>query len=188
MAGGAFNVTRLIAELGLKAVTGEEMEVLGKIQPVMQVGNLADVTPPHVAPTALFGSFAVLGAGLFPTVAIQCLAPGGSFVEWLTMESSTTTVTLRILTADPGPTTVVEPAGQASRDPVVSIARSDPVALILGPRITMQPTTAFFPFASRPMFIPRGAFLTLQGTTITTGNFNWGLSWREVPASEHVPS
>ena len=55
MPGGAFNVSQLIRELGLQAVTGDEMRVQETIQPTMRVADLSDVTPPHVAPTAIFG-------------------------------------------------------------------------------------------------------------------------------------
>ncbi len=188
MAQGAFNVTALIRELGLQAVEPDVMEVLRRIQPVITVGDLSDVTPPHVAPTAIFGSLSLSAAGTNGTVALQCLAPGGGFIEWVTIQSTTANALMSVRTVDPGVVTVVGPAGQVSRDPVVSIVRQDAIAALGAPNILLSQTENFFGFSPRPLFIPRASFFILQASNAGVGpSFSWGFSFREVPASEHVP-
>jgi hypothetical protein len=184
---GAFNVAALIKELGLQALTGEEMRVLEQIQPVMNVGDLGDVTPPHVAPTALFGKLTQGGVGTFPGVQLQCLAPGGGFIEWVTFESTDLGL-MRVTTKNPGLANVVAKAGQVSRDPVVSVC-TDGNGLALGNHVTISTAQAFLNFAPRPMFIPRGSFFSIFGSEAgAVESMRWGFSWREVPASEYAPT
>lgn len=189
MGTGAFNVSRLIAELGLKQLTGEELDVLEKIQPVLQVGDLSDVTPPHVAPSAIFGAFIGGGVGTFGGVQFQSLAPGGSFVEWITFDSTTTNANFMIETTDPGFPTLLAAAGQASRDATQTIVRTGALATINALAPVISSTAAIISFTTRPIFIPRGAFFVIQNATAGAGAFAFfGVGWREVPASEFVPS
>ncbi len=184
---GAFNITRLLAELGLKNV--QDLPITERIQPTISVGDLSDVTPPHVAPSAIFGDFQaalVLFRALFE---FQCLAPGGAFVEWISWESAVANGNIRIRPAAIGPGLAVLPvAGQASRDPIVSIGRSGvilPSGLPSGAIINAN--AVFVSFSPRPMFIPRGQFLSVESGA-TNAAVGFGMGWREVPASEHVPS
>jgi len=187
MGSGAFNVAQLIAELGLKPVVGEDaMRVLNSIQPTMSVGSLQDTTPPHVPPSALFGAFEATGVGVFSNAQIQCLAPGGAFVDWIETRGITP-IEMRVVTVDPGATTILATAGQVSRDPIVSIARHDPVALIPTPGVFIEEESKIFRFGSHPIFVPRGSFFALTAF-LANLTFSWGLGWREVPSSEFVPS
>lgn len=185
---GAFNVSRLIAELGLKPVDRNVLRVLESIQPTMVVGDLSDVTPPHVAPSAFFGGLLIGGVGTSGALQIQSLAQGGSFVEWLTFDSANTTATFSIQTTDPGLPTIL--AGfQASRDPIVGIARRGDIAVVTVDAPVISQDAAIISFAPRPIFVPRGQFFLIQlGGTTATSNALFGIGWREVPASEHVPS
>lgn len=189
MAQGAFNVSRLIAELGLQNIRGDEMRVLETIQPTMDVGNLADVTPPHVAPTAIFGTILIGGVGTAGGVQIQSLAPGGGFIEWITFESSVTNAVFSIQTANPGLAVALAPGGQASRDPIVSIATTGNVAVVTTSAPVISQTAAILNFTTRPIFIPRGTFFLLQNTGTGAAAISFfGFGFREVPASEFVPS
>ncbi len=186
MGSGAFNITRLIAELGLKNVS--ELDVIERIQPVLPIGNLSDLTPPHVAPSALFGNFLPAVVALFGVFEIQCLAPGGAFVDWFSYIGSGD-IGVRILVTPQIPAApIIAPAGQASRDPVVSVARSDNVVFGGGFEIpTFRQNQNFFTFSARGMFIPRGSFVNFQSQS-SNNETSFGIGWREVPATEHVPS
>jgi len=185
---GTFNVSRLIAELGLQQIKGDEMRVLETIQPVMNVGALSDVTPPHVAPSAMFGGFAASGPGVAGTVQLQCLAAGGGFIEWLTIQSTTTAVSIRVLDTPITGMTPFANAGRLSRDPVVSIAAVASIAALGGSSILLDESTNFFSFQPRSLFVPRGSSFVMQGSAGAGILFFFGFGWREVPASEHVPS
>lgn len=189
MAQGAFNVSRLIAELGLQQLTGEELRVLETIQPVLSVGDISGNSPPHQAPAAMFGGIA-LGAGAnFGTVQLQCLAPGGLFVDWFTLVTPTTTVRLSVRPGAPSAgMPVLAAAGQLSRDPVVSIVTNGNAAVIAAPVCTFEQTTTQFNYGPQPLFVPRGTSLTFQATTVGVQIFTFNFAIREVPASEHVPS
>lgn len=189
MGSGAFNVSQLIAELGLKPAIGEDvLRVLSAIQPTMAVGDLSDVTPPHVPPSVLFGDPTTTAAAQHSTVEIQCLGEGGAFVDWLVLDTVTTSVRLQVRTTLGAAATVVPPTGVLSRDPIRSIARQDPGATITGPWVLLNgQTTSFLGFGWKPMFIPRGSVFVMQAAG-QNQSFAWGLMWREVPASEHVPS
>jgi len=176
----------LIRELGLQTISGDDMRVLETIQPTLLVGDLSDVTPPHVAASAFFGAVIVGAVGLSGTIELQCLAPGGCFIEWITIDSPTVSIAMAVGTAASGAATPVVAAGLTSRDPIVSRVNTDASALIT-PSVTLAQTGAYFPFNPNPMFVPRGSFFTLQTALVnTTGTVGFGV--REVPASEHVPA
>jgi len=188
VAGGAFNVSRLIRELGLQVLGADDlMRVRTEIQPVMAVGDLSDVTPPHVAPTALFGRTLLSGGGNTWKFEVQCLAPGGGFCEWI-MYNGVANALMRVgLTTITAGGVVVPNVGQLSRDPIVSIVRAaDSVPAGL-PGAILSGAGEFYPMAPRPMFIPRGSFLQFEaGALATVGNLSF--VWREVPASEFDPN
>lgn len=183
---GAFNVVALLRDLGLKQISGDEMRVREDIQPTMSVGDLSDLTPPHVAPTALFGALIAGIVGQRGMIELHCLAPGGGFIEWLTWDSATMGALLRIVTVASGVAVPVPVAGQASRDAVLSTVVQGSLVATAAPSILLSQTEAFFAFAPRPIFVPRGAFFQVEGQT-NGGGGSVGFSWREVPASEHVP-
>lgn len=188
MGAGAFNVTQLIAELGLQKISGSEMRVLQTIQPTMNVGDLDQVTPPHQAPTELFGVSALTGVGTFATVGIQSLGAGGCFIDWWSINPAVGGVLMKVVDANPGftvgPTASV---GLLSRDPVASLLFNESIALFSGTRVALGTVQQLWNVPV-PMFIPRGSFFTLQSSTITTGLFECGIHVRDVPASEFSPS
>jgi len=185
--GGAFNVSQLIRELGLQTISGDTMRVLETIQPTISVGDLGGLTPPHVTASAFFDHFMVGSGGLFGTVEVQCLSPGGLFIDWITYNStSTSDFTIRSATALPGGT-IETAAGVTSRDPLVSIVRSGNVARISGNGVSLSRNGDIFVFGNKPIFVPRGQFFGFQVNTADTSS-EVGFSVREVPASEHVPA
>jgi len=187
---GTFNVSALIAELGLQNVTGDEMRVLQSIQPVLAVGDISGNTPPHVPPAAAFGALVLGGGATFGTMQLQSLAPGGCFMDWFTFQSAATSlnVTVREGNVAPG-MAVVAPAAQLSRDPVVSIATNGAQAAGVGaPAILVNNTTVRHDFSPHPWFIPRGFSVVFQSIVVGVLIFNMAFGIREVPATEHVPS
>jgi len=185
--GGAFNVSQLIRELGLQTIEGDTMRVLETIQPTMIVADISDSTPPHVGASAMFGASIV---GTVPNVGLfelQCLAPGGAFIEWMMFSVGAGNMRFRVTTVASGVSTLVAPAGVLSRDPIVSIARIGNVAPTGLPHILVTSATDFFHFGDKPFFIPRGAFFQLEAASQNVTN-PVGCGWREIPASEHVPA
>jgi len=186
--GGAFNVAQLIRELGLQTISGETMRILETIQPVMAVGDLSDVTPPHVAPSALFGVQETGAVGTAAIIEAQCLAPGGLFIEMFSAISGFTTCSIRITEAAIGPgLPVLATAGQASREPIASVVRSGAVAQSPLEAFTITQVGEITVFGSNAIFVPRGRFFSMQATLDNT-IINFGFWIREVPASEHVPA
>jgi len=189
--GGAFNVSQLVRELGLTAVSPEDMRVLQTIQPTLQVGNLSDVTPPHVGPSALFGAVTVGAVGERGMFEMRCLAPGGAFVEWILFSTELTGGQFRITTTQAlnpaGGPIVVPSAGQMSRDPVVSLAFQGSQLATGLPSVSIVTSSDQFRFGATPLFVPRGSFFSIESTINNTIAI-LGIGWREVPASEHVPA
>ncbi len=182
----AFNISRLIAELGLKDI--RDIPLVERIQPVLTVGDLTAQTPPHVAPSAIFGeliSQVVAENGVFE---IQCLSAGGGFVDWISVASTAVNLHIKVRpTAIAASEAIVQPLGLTSRDPILSVARQGTI-LPSGDRGAVASQSALFMgFAPRSIFVPRGSFFSLEGGTVNSGFF-FGVGWREVPASEHVPS
>jgi len=185
--GGAFNVSQLIRELGLTSVSKEDMRVLETIQPTLLVGDMSNVTPPHVGPSALFGAVtvgAVAEVGIFE---LRCLAPGGGFVEWIMFATDATGGRFRISLTSSGVATPVVSAGQMSRDAVVSNAFQGSVPPTGLPAVTIVANIDQFRFGHTPLFVPRGSFFQIESTVLNTIAI-LGIGWREVPASEHVPA
>ncbi len=179
-----FNITQLIRELGLKNV--DSMDVVERLQPVVTVADLSDLTPAHQAPKALFGAFIAAVVAERFVMEVQCLAPGGLFVDWLAYDS---TGNLRIsinATAVAGALPVVAPVGQASRDPVRSIVREGtlPGAVVPGMIVRNEHT---FPAGSIGLFVPRAQFFLIQSAS-TNIQGDIGFTFWEVPATESAPS
>lgn len=185
--GGAFNVSHLIKELGLKAVEGDAMRVLETIQPTLVIGDLHDSTPAHQPPTALFG-FVAQGTpsnvGLFE---IQCLSPGGAFVGWFSISTVFTGAAIRVVTTGAGVSNVVPSAGQLSRAPVVSIAREGNISATTDPGVQFVTDTQQLFFGFRDLYIPKGSFFQVELTSVNTISAI-GVHWREIPAMENNPA
>jgi len=182
MGTGSFNISRLIAELGLKNVP--DMAIVERIQPVVNVGDLAGQTPPHVPPSAIFGETAPGAVAQRAFLEIQCLSPGGAFVDWITIDGAPLALMRTAATAVIPAGTIIT-AFPTSRDTVVSIARIAAAATtgIRGAVLTDVRT----PSLSRPIFVRRGDFFVLEAGS-DDQNFRFGIGWREVPATESVPS
>lgn len=187
--GGAFNVSQLIRELGLQTIDGDTMRVLETIQPTMVVGDLSDVTPPHVAPSAIFGLTIAGVVAESGTIEIQCLAPGGLFIEWIITIGTTTNLLARVTTATiAAGLPIIPPAGQTSRDPMVSVVRAGTIiASPLNEFVAFGTASQGLSFGPNPLFIPRGSFFNIQALN---NNAAVSLSFgaREVPSSEHSPT
>jgi len=179
--GGAFNVSKLIDELGLKTISGETLRILETVQPVLNVGDLEGVTPPHVPASALISATEAAAGGLAATVQVQCLAAGGAIVEWVIPHGA---IPPAMFLRGAGVAGLAPLAvQQISRDPIVSIASSgDGVALSGG--VPLDPTV-FYNFGPNGIFVPTGSFFILQAVVVnfTSGG---GLKWREVPAAENL--
>jgi len=183
--GGAFNVTALIKELGLQTISGDTMRVLETIQPTIPVGDLSDVTPPHVQASGFFGEQMTGGGGLFGTCEIQCLGAGGLFIDWVSCTGSQSCA-IRIQDATiAGGLPVVTPAGRTSRDPLVSIVRLGQTGNGSGSRLVLSVNVILNGWV--PLFVPRGKFFLMQTLVADVGTF-MNFSIREVPASEHSPT
>lgn len=185
--GGAFNVARLIRELGLKPVAGDEtlMRVLQTIQPTLQVGDLSHTTPPHVGASAMFGSIVIGLAAQRGIIELQSLAPGGGFVEWVMVDTNATGAQMRVVTTPSGVAIAVPSAGQLSRDPVLSTVVRGSVAATGDPSVVIVADIDQFRFGHTPLFIPRGSIFQVEHTVDQQLSFvNFG--WREVPAPENL--
>lgn len=189
MAGGAFNVNELIRQMGLQRVGDRApLELRPDIQPVVNVGSLSDLTPPHVAPTALYGSTISNVAGQRGMVEIACLSAGGGFLENFAMSTPLTTIFMSVkLTATIPGGTVVANVGQLSNEASVSVVRQANQATTGVGGYPINQQLAFANFAPRAIFVPRGAFLFFEALTDNIP-YTYGFTWREVPASQFEPT
>lgn len=185
--GGAFNVSALIRQLGLKAVSGEDLRVLETIQPVLPVGDLAGLTPAHVPPSAMFGDFVAGGVGTNATMEIQSLAPGGLFVDWLIVGPSTSFVGWSVTTVTHAAgLPVLASAGQLSNEPIESVVRSGAIAAVGGNSVAADSINGGTFFPAHPWFVPRGSFFSMQ-SAVANVSVLLNFSVHEVPAAENAP-
>lgn len=181
--GGAFNVSQLIRELGLKTISGDTMRVLETVQPTLPVGQLEGLTPPHVPPSAMFGVTAASGAGLNATLEVQCLAPDGLWIGWAVIGASASIVGYRVTTVTHAAGLgVLASAGQLSRDAVLSVVRSGGIAAVGGPSVDFPSTFGGNLFFADPLYVPRGSFFSLQSVLTNVPVF-LGFKFKEVPAA-----
>jgi len=183
--GGAFNVAELIRQLGLKPVSADEMGLRQGIQPVLNIGNLADATPPHVSPSAIFGALLVGAPGTVGIIEVQCLSPGGGFIDWFTFNSNVSNARFRVSLTASGAATPVIAAGVTSNVPIVSVINQGDVAASGDPNITLFQNGLFNNLAPRSMFIPRGTFFQIECATVNI-SATVGFGWREVPVPENI--
>ncbi len=181
--GGSFNIAALVRRLGLKAVAAEDLRVLQTIQPVLPVGNLSDFTPPFVSASAMFAETVLGIAGGTGFMQLQCLAPGGGFIDWFQFRSGFSNGRMRVSATDLGGA-VSTTVGQTSREPVVSIVTSGSNLLINEPGVHLSENGIFIQFGLRPIFVPRGSFFQMQ-LIFPNLNGDIGFGWREVPAAEN---
>lgn len=181
MAGGSFNTAAFIAELGLKPVGPDEMRVRTEIQPVLIAGDLADTTPPHVTASAFFGQNVASAGGVNATMELQSLGAGGTFVDWVSINSAQL-VGMRVTAAALGATAVVVPAGILSRDTPVSVVRTDALAPSVTDPAFLRATQGF---AAVELFIPKGSFFSIQSFVSNT-TMQVSMKIREVPAAENL--
>lgn len=187
MPGGAFNVAELVKTLGLKPVGPDEMRLRQDIQPVLTVGDLSATTPPHEQPAALFGSLVTGAVGTVGMFEIQSLAPGGGYVGWFNQTTAFSTCQVRVATAPSGVATVVAPAGQLSRAPVLSILRIGDLVATGLPEILFSTDAQQINFGWRDIYVPHGSFFQVELTALNALSAI-GVHWREVLAAENVPA
>lgn len=182
--GGAFNVARLIEELGLKTISGETMRVLETVQPTMQVGDLTSTTPPHVTPSAFFGFEQTAAVATLATMELQVLSAGGLWIDILiasgTAGHAMFVVPATLMVAP----TVHPPAGVTARDAPVSIVRGEDIGAFLGERFPIQITGADS-VVLPPIFVPVGQFFVVQSNNVNLTS-TFGIGIREVLAAENL--
>lgn len=184
--GGSFNISQLVRELGLKAVSAEDLRILETIQPVLIAGDLSRTTPPHEQPAALLAARTDGAIGRRGMFEVQCLAPGGAFVGWIVFSTLGTTSQIRVVTTPSGVATVSPGAGQLSRAPIRSILRIGDVPATGAPSLVLTSGfTAQAGFAD--LYVPNGAFFQIEHATDNVLNVDIGIHWREVLAAENVP-
>jgi hypothetical protein len=183
--GGAFNVSRLIRELGLKSIRGDELRVLDTIQPTMSVADLEDWTPAHVGPSVIFGIQPTSGAGTRGIVEIQALSAGGAYVDWIGI-FGTLNCEMRVIPNGSGLTNAVPPAAFTSRDPIVSVCNQGPIAATGAAFVQLNRNMQTIRFDRSRLFVPRGSFFQIE-LTPDNSTMSIGFAWREVVASPSEP-
>lgn len=181
MPGGAFNTAALIAELGLKPVGPDEMRVGSAIQPVLVAADLSSLTPPHVPASGFWGNNLVGAAGLNATMQLQCLGPGGCFVDWFMILSSQL-VKFAVRAVATTTATPLALGGQTSRDTPLSVVTTDAILSIGG---TFGITGDTGGASHLGLFVPKGQFFIIQSLVANT-SMSVSLKIREVPAAENL--
>lgn len=182
MSGGAFNISRLIRELGLK---NAEIPVIESIQPTMPLASMAGQVPVHVGAVAMGGGYSAATAAEHSAYQIQVLDPGGLVIQWISALDITATF---MVTVQP------IPIPWLTRGPVALTVQQfnngNPTLSQLDVGTAAAPVTtvpAFrreilaCPFA--PLFVPRGSYLWVVRETPNSAAW-LSLCWCGITASE----
>jgi hypothetical protein len=183
---GSYNVTRLLAELGLKNVI--EMPVAPTIQPTIPLDTLRGNVPLLQRSVAVYGGTVAAVALEFSAIRVVSLDPGGVSLEWFAQPSGLPlTFTLRV---DPLVTgvlnnAVAHPPQIFGNDPVISTVTS---GSLVGAPIAALPIIIDIPISAHGrLHLPRGFQLTLEDDVVNS-NSVFGLCLSTFGATEAEPA
>lgn len=182
---GTFNLSEFFRQFGIK---NPEPSVRESIQPVVNVGNFAGLTPQHRAPTGAFGGDQAGVVGEFTVWQVRSLGAGGSLLH----QVSPGTATHHFIVGNPiAGLAIVPAAGFLSDQPCLSRVERGTVPVIPAAAgdspSTPSANFVLWPGFREPFYVPPGqafilfsaaAGLAINGTTFIVS---------DVPASEARP-
>jgi len=176
-----------------------EPEILPTIQPVVLIGNHADLVPPLNVAVGHFGLAQAGGAATFPIFEIQCRAPGGAHVDVHVEFDNPFADIFLLYSFFAAPSTITAPVTWPARlpdaaRPVASVVRSGTTpagAPLLDPALgypihaagqanaTGGPVRS--PLPTR-FWLPAGRCAVFQGVNAPDQTFFGTVVLREIPA------
>lgn len=184
---GSYNVSRLLAELGLKNVI--DMPVSQSIQPTIPLASMLGQVPYHSAPMALFGGD-VVGAAAPQHSAIELVSldPGGGLLLYFYQSPGAAPPRLRIEITDPafpmawtvGP--VNHPAQNFGDEDVLTTVAS---GTTLNAAPAVAPTILELLPASAPaLWVPRGKRVRVINAVSGGFGIGFALAWMGIAATQ----
>lgn len=181
MGESSFNITAFARRMGLKNV--RELPLVERVQPVVSVGEFAQLTPALVPPAFLAGGLLAAVAAQVGTYSVQALGPGGTFVSILSFNVFGASYRLKVVGVNPALPTLLNREVISNEGAGASIARMGtrvPAFTNSDPQLTAGEVIP-------PVYVPRGQFFVVEAATvnlITTAAFFVS----DVPATEDTPS
>lgn len=181
MGNGTFNLRFFYRAMGIK---NPEPGVREFVQPVVNVGNFAGLTPAYEPPTFLGGGMVSAAVGEWSIIQIRSVAPGGTYLKKFNANNGDFIMGI-VATATAG-LTAVDDLGPLSFEPsvVVVLEGNDAVSPITGsfPNVRVQGGMNM----CYPLFIPPGRIFSIQGAA-QNQEVNYSLCLMDVPAAELPP-
>ena len=181
----SYNVTRLLAELGLKNII--EMPVSSTIQPTLSLDSMAGQVPLHQSAVSMFGGDAPSVVGEHAGIQIKSLDPGGVVLEWFE-QTNPVAMIMQMMSGTPiawdtGPTLL--PSQTFGEAPVQSTVEFG-YTIGIPPSNTPRVLGILRPRWGK-LLIPRGSFFVIRNIA---ANFpiSFGLQLTAVAATESEPS
>jgi len=172
-----FDMSAWLESFGI--LGGEVPEIVPVLQPVLVVNGESENVFPELAPTQNVGTFLAPGVFQSATLAVQALAAGGAFVDYISVTDAAhapATFRWKITATDPGLNPLT---GNTVFGTPVTACYSGVLASIGAPFMFARDNVTAF----RPLYVPQGSFGIVQAQTNATA-YLMGLRVRDVPAME----
>jgi len=181
---GTFNLTAFWRAMGIKNPHPTMFET---IQPVINVGDMAGLTPQHVPPTDWFGGDVAAVAAEFSLIQVTARAAGGCLIPVANI--GTQIPNFGIVPRVPGLTPLAG-VGPFSNEPLVSLVEigtrtPNPLTVGISPHI-LTSNISVFP-ATVPFYVPPGQSMIFIRDVVNGSILNWTMCVVDVPASEPPP-
>ena len=187
MAQGAFNVSKLIEQLGLKNVL--DMPVRENIQPVIALDSMAGFVPANIGRRFLAGGIPPANVAEFSTFELISLDPGGCVVFGLIQAAAFAS---QLVTVTQTPPVVWGLSGPVAHN--VQPFGSEPSACRLNAGTVVAAPSSLNPVFDLmgagwnvPMFLPHGSRMIVTART-ANASFNMTFQCMGIAASQFEPS
>lgn len=180
MPANSYNISRLIAELGLKNVT--ELPLAERIQPVISLDSMRGQVPLHQGPVGLFGGLTATSLLEYSLFELISLDPGGLVICFMyhSLLSGFISVRTDVLAWGAfGPTP--HPAQQFGNTPVASLVNSGTTLVV--PSVDEPIIGQLEAGSYAPLYVPRGSRAVFQTLSINTA-FNFGIQVMGITATQ----
>lgn len=177
---GSFNISRLIAQYGLKNVS--ELPLAERVQPVISLDTMRGQVPMHQGPVALFGGNVGAQAGQYGTFECISLDPGGFVVSFvfISLASGFITVTNEpVVWGGLGP--IPHPPQNFGNQPIASVVNSGTTPIV--PTVVHPVVPGIEPGAYAPLFVPRGSRIVFTTLSVFQG-YNFSIQIMGVTATQ----
>jgi len=182
-----FNFYEWGRQMGLKMPDLAGIEFASQIQPTVNLGDFANLTPVHAPPTCTFGGQTGVTVGEFPFFQIQSLARGGTVLLGVGMLGTTLNTKFAVRdTVAPGAANIPANAVWSNVPPVALVSAGTHAVRLLDdiefPFLEGPGNNGMFPMGGSLWLPPGRVFFVEHG--IAGGGLTFNILAQDVPASE----